>query len=96
VVVYNLNFVGVSISPLKADSILVIDANAVLAFSIASKALQPIARRYGHIAQGPGRIQQLQFLEGALLKVGRDAPGPFLLPKSLRLGVPKTLDHTLE
>jgi hypothetical protein len=96
VVVHNLNLVSVPIFPLKADSILVIDANAVLAFSIASEALQPIAGRHGQVAQCSGGIQQLQFLEGALPKIDRDAPDPFLLPESLRLGIPKSLDHALE
>jgi hypothetical protein len=40
---YSLGAVG---GPLEADPVLIVDANAVLAFAIAPERLQPIPRRH--------------------------------------------------
>jgi len=41
-VIDNLNFVGVALGPYETDPPLLVDADAVLAFSVTSKQLQPI------------------------------------------------------
>src|SRR6516162_7717318 len=84
VVVHNLDLVGVSVPPLKADAVLVTDANAVLAFPITSEALQAVAGRQGEVAKRSGRIHDLQFLQSGLSQTGWDAPTP-LDRKSTRL-----------
>jgi hypothetical protein len=45
VIVDNLDFMRVTIAPAQADPPLVVDADAVLSFSVAGQALQTIARR---------------------------------------------------
>jgi hypothetical protein len=43
VIIHNLHVVGIAVAPLKTDAPLVIDADAVLPFSIALQRLQVIA-----------------------------------------------------
>jgi hypothetical protein len=51
VVIDNLHIVGIPVTPDKADAPLIIDANAVLPFSVAFKRFQVIARRGGKVAK---------------------------------------------
>lgn len=44
-VIDNFDLIGAGIRPHEADSILIIDANAVLALAIADESLQAISRR---------------------------------------------------
>jgi hypothetical protein len=44
-VIYDFNFVGVFASPAKAETPLIVDADAVLAASTAFKCLQAVAGR---------------------------------------------------
>ncbi len=57
VVVCDFDFVGITILPAKADSVLVIDADAVLAFAVAAQRLEPIAGRHGEFPQIAHSIQ---------------------------------------
>src|SRR5580698_9915822 len=45
VVVNDFDFVGIAISPLKADSPLIVDANAPLSFAISVELFQTVSRR---------------------------------------------------
>lgn len=44
VVIDNLNFIGVSVPPPKADATLIVDADAVLTFAVSLQRLQPMSR----------------------------------------------------
>ena len=79
--------------PLETDSVLVVDANTVLAFPIAFEPLQPVTGRQSQVAQRSGRIQYLQFLECGFAEVCRNAAAAFFVPKPLRLGIPEGFDH---
>lgn len=50
-IIYDLDIVRIAVTPNKADAPLIVDANAVLTRSIASKRLQTITGRRGEIAQ---------------------------------------------
>jgi len=47
----NLTVINVSLAPPKADSPLVVNANATLAFAISRKLLQVVARRNSKIVE---------------------------------------------
>jgi hypothetical protein len=96
VVVHNLDLVGVSVPPLKADAVLVIDANAVLAFPITSEPLQAVAGRQSEVAKRSGRINDLQFLQSGPPHTGWDAPTPLFFPNPLRFRIAESFDHTVE
>lgn len=55
-----LNVVGVALAPTKANSPLVVDANAVLAFSVAFQRFEPISRQRGKREQVRRRIQHVE------------------------------------
>ena len=67
--------------PDKADSPLTVDANAVLAPTIAVKSLQPVARRRGEVAQFGGSVQLAQLS----LTNSLEGPKPFNVPPSMQL-----------
>jgi hypothetical protein len=92
-IIRDLHVVRVPLAPLETDAILVIDANAVLAFPIASQPLQPVTGWQRKVAVSPRRIQHLQFLKRGLVDVHRDAAAEFFFPKPLGLGIPERLDH---
>jgi hypothetical protein len=52
-IIGDFNVIGAVFPPFKADSVLVVDANAVLALTIARKLLQPEAR-HRKVAEVPG------------------------------------------
>jgi len=45
VVIHDLDLIGSGIRPHEADAVLVVNANAVLAFSISDQSFEPIAGR---------------------------------------------------
>jgi hypothetical protein len=57
VIVDNLNIVGIAVMPAKTETLLVIDANAVLALSVGSQWLQPVSGRACHVSQDDGTVQ---------------------------------------
>jgi hypothetical protein len=57
VVVYDFNIVGIGVFPGEADAPLVIDADAVLPFSITLQSFQMIARRLLQVLQVPCAVE---------------------------------------
>jgi len=80
VIIRDLNFVRVTLAPLETNAVLIVDANAVLAFAIAAQPLKPVAGRNEKVCQGRSRVQHLQFLERGFAEVRRDALGALFLP----------------
>jgi hypothetical protein len=60
VVINNFNLVGVPVKPHKAQSPLIVDANAVLTSTIADQSLQSVARRDAQEIQRGRSVQLLQ------------------------------------
>ena len=60
-IVNDLNFVGISVSPNEADAPLIIDSNAVLALAIAAQAFEPVSSRSGQIAELPREMHLVKF-----------------------------------
>jgi hypothetical protein len=57
VVIGDLYIISVAISPDKADSVLIVDANAVLAFTISRQGFEVIAREDRQIVQLTRAVQ---------------------------------------
>jgi hypothetical protein len=64
VVVDDLYPCGLCVDPFEADSVLVVDADAVLAGPVAGKALESIAGGNSQFLQALDRIQLIQFPAG--------------------------------
>jgi hypothetical protein len=55
-IIYNFNFAGVSASPYKTDSPLLVNPDAMLPLSLALQSFQPISRRNHQIFQPDGSV----------------------------------------
>jgi hypothetical protein len=68
-VINDFHVVGVAIPPLKANTPLVVDADAVLASTIARELLQAIRRWNPKVLNCDSPIQHPQFPQGYLLNI---------------------------
>ena len=59
-IVSYLDFDGTGIAPDEADTIPVVDTNAVLPATVSGQSLEPIAGRYAEIIQGRGGVELVQ------------------------------------
>jgi len=64
VIVSNLNVVCIACFPYETDAVLIINADAVLTFSISTEGLEVIAGRFPEISQLNGSINHRQFALG--------------------------------
>ena len=69
-VVYDFNFVGVFACPTKAETPLIVEADAGLAASTAFKCLQAVAGREPHDVDSVAGIELEEFTSGGALNVG--------------------------
>jgi len=60
VVISNLNLIGTSLRPSKADAVLIVDANTVLTPSVSLQGFQSIAPRDRQIVQSDRRIELVE------------------------------------
>ena len=75
-IVGDLDIPGRAIAPYKAEPPLIVDANAVLALTIAAQSLQPVTGRHPQIVQLPGGINGQKLRAGAPLKSVPEALAP--------------------
>ena len=94
-IVNEFDFVGVVTDPSKADSPLIVDANAVLPTTISSELLEAICRGDEQILEGLGGIQQEQLSQRNPLKVLREPPYVFSSKDPTGVFVGKGFDHLL-
>jgi hypothetical protein len=71
-IVYNLNIVGVTIAPSKADSPLVVNANTVLPLALACQLLKSISRRHPKVSESLRRIKKEECSLGSAAQIGGD------------------------
>jgi len=92
VVIHDLDFVGVAVAPGKAQAPLVIDADTVLALTIALQALQPVSRQQREGSHVRSRVQHVQFPQRLTLNDLEPAHG-FPAEKALRISAAESPDH---
>jgi hypothetical protein len=88
-----LDLPGMTVSPLKADPPLIVDANTVLAGTVATQPFQAIGRRHAQILQRLRPAKHTQLAQGNLLNVGWQPARPLPVEDLLCFCVPETLDH---
>ena len=91
-VVRNLHFMGSIRLPDKADAVLIIYSDAVLAHSISLERLQPVSRRYPQVNQVDARFNLVELTESDLLD-RRPALIRATFEELIRVGVPEALNH---
>ena len=92
-VIHNFNVPCIRALPAEADTPLVIDANAVLAFALALQGFESIAGRYTQIVEAPGLIQQKEFPSRDPLNLRRQPPRGLIRKQSLGLRVGEAAYH---
>ena len=70
-VIYNLNGKGIPVFPFKNNAPLIIDSDAILAFPISLKRLQPIPGRLLQVLKSMGIGDHSQFAAGGCLNLIR-------------------------
>ena len=75
-IVGDLDIPGRAIAPYKAEPPLIVDANAVLALTIAAQSLQTVTGRHPQIVQLPGGINAQKLRAGAPLNLYRKPSHP--------------------
>jgi hypothetical protein len=93
VIVGDFHVVCVAGDPPEADAPLLVDADTVLAASVAFECFQPVGRRNSQIIHGGGLADHCKFVQGSLLNVGGDALGMLFIPDFLGFLVSETPNH---
>jgi hypothetical protein len=86
---------GGAFRPVEADSPLIVDADAVLAFSISSQHFKTVARQHGKISERDGGLQTVQLHARRAFDTG-ERLDTFADRKIRRPLVPIADDHKLE
>jgi len=95
-IVYYLYVIRIAIVPAKADSPLLIDADAVLSFPIAGEFFQTIRRRDSQVFKRIGRLQNLKLHSCFALNVMSKPPGKPAIEHLFGFPRRKGTNHTLE
>src|SRR5450759_4319285 len=93
VIVNDLDIVGVSIVPTKADSVPIVDPDAMLSDPSSFQWLQPVARRSQEFAQLGREVQDPQFSPCNGFDVD-ETGDPFTLEQPFGIGAAERRDHT--
>ena len=96
VVVDDLDVEGIGGAPDEADAPLIVDADAVLADTIAPERLEPIAGRNAQVGDGFGRIEDDELPKRDALKAGGQTTRAATLKERFRVGVAEGADHARE
>ena len=87
------NVVRVPFRPHETNSELIVDANAVLALSVAAKRLQTVARGCSQIRKLKRTMEEEKLLQRRAAKIYRETPTFSGIPQELRIGVGEASDH---
>jgi hypothetical protein len=94
-IVCDFDFISVAVLPDKTNSVLIVDANAVLPRAIAFELFQAIPGRDSKIFERSGAVKHQKLPEGRPAKIGRgNAPAFSRPPEFLRLPVCEAPDHS--
>jgi hypothetical protein len=72
-VIYDLDIFDAAVSPNETDAVFIIDPNGVLAFAVTLERFQPVARGNPEVVKFLCDVELLEFAQGYLLDVGRQA-----------------------
>lgn len=92
-VVADFNVVCATVFPDEADSVLIIDADAVLTFTVTDQLLQTVTRRDAQVVNVGGGINEQQFLVGGSRQIRPDALDEVPIPHLAGIAVFERSDH---
>ncbi len=93
-IIRDLNAVRISIKPPKTYSPLIVEADAILPFTITGQFLQAITWGHPHVVQSFRGVEQSQFAPCDTMKTRRKPSGEVSLEEPFGFLVAETLDHS--
>jgi hypothetical protein len=93
VIVNDLDVIGVTVGPAKANSPLIIDSDAVLSPAISGEFLQTIGRRHSEFVQRGGGVYDQQLAQRYTVQVGRYPANPVSLEESFGVAIAEAPNH---
>ena len=93
VVIDDADVVSIASLPSKADTPLLVDSNAVLAFAVSGERFQSVGWRYPKVVEIGGLAEHGELIKGTLLDVLRQTPRTLLIPYLFRFCIRKAFDH---
>jgi hypothetical protein len=94
-VVHDLHFLSIAVAPNKANSIALVDSNAVLSSSITAQLLQAVSRRHSQVAKTLHSIQQQELPKRCPPEIAWDGSASFAAEELSGLFVAEAPDHRL-
>lgn len=91
-IIHDFDFAGMTFAPNKTNAPLVVDANAVLAFAIASKSFQAVARQRVQRSQIRSGVQHVQFAKRLPFDSAKPA-NRLAAEETLRIQATEPADH---
>jgi len=70
-IIYDLNFIGMTVLPVEADAPLIVDADAQLTLTIAAELFKAVGRRYAKKFKSCRRMYLTKFTQSDRLNVSR-------------------------
>jgi hypothetical protein len=92
-IVDDLDVEAVPVAPEKADSPLIIDADAVLSRAFAFQCLEAVSWRNPEVGKGFGGVQHDELSKSDPMQFRREPPGPVPVEEAFRLMVTEAPDH---
>ncbi len=95
VIVDDFYIVGILVTPNEADTVLIVDADAVLAPAITLERFKSIARRNSKVVKLERCVENGELLPCRDANVGRNAAGFARFPEQARVRITDAYDHYL-
>ncbi len=92
-VIDNLDVVSIATFPAKTDPPLVVDANAMLPYSITCQLLEAVARRHAEVIERGSRVDLGKLAQRDSLNRMRQLADRLPVEEALRVLVPEAADH---
>jgi len=93
VVVDDLDVIGVTVLPVKANTPLIVDANTVLPHASGPEFLQSVARGNAQILEAFSSVHEAQLPEHDSLQLVRETPNPFAAEKAFGIAIREAVNH---
>ena len=93
-IIHNLHVVSIIVQPLETDAPLMVNTNAVLAFPVSAKGLQPVPWRSAQVIETRRKVKLREFAKRHSMNPRGNFPALAADPQILRDRVRKTHDHT--
>ena len=90
----DLDVQGIAVFPAKANSPLIVNANAVLTGAVALELFEPVARRHAKVVDRVSGIDRDELSEHRALELGGEAPNGLAAEETLGISVGEGFDHS--